>query len=129
MEATWGSRHARIDTVEHLDALLDRIDGEARATGRAQDVQLVGEGAAGRLGIVVGHDRSVLNHVPADGNPPYLTSRGKEHRPGVFTFYVAGEHHSESPWRNTVTAAVARNAARVFLLTGRLDERVDWEEV
>ena len=35
-------------------------------------------GNAGTLGLVVGHERSVLNHVPPDGNPPYMSSVGDE---------------------------------------------------
>jgi Immunity protein Imm1 len=126
-EVTWGSGGRQVvRTVEELDALLDRIDDEARRTGRAQDVQLTGPGDAGTLGVVVGHDRSVLNHVPADGNPPYVISAGEQDEDRPFTFYVAGDHHSEALWRHTIPVAQAREAARTFLLTGRLDDRVRW---
>jgi hypothetical protein len=116
IEASWGTdRHLVVRTVEELDTLLDRIDQEARRTGRPQDVQLTAPGGAGTLGVVVGHDRSLLNHVPANGNPPYLTSRGDE--------------DVERPWRHTIPADRARQAARAFLMTGALDERLRWEEV
>ncbi len=47
---------------------------------------------------------------------------------GLFTFYVAGDHHSESPWRHTIPTATARRAARVFLIHARLDPPVRWDE-
>jgi hypothetical protein len=130
VEATWGhDDRAIITSVEDLDALLDRIDADARRIGRPQDVQLRGAEHAGTLGIVVGHDRSVLNHIPEHLDPPYMTSRGEDDEDRPFTFYVAGDHHSEAAWWQTIPADVAREAARVFLITGQLDDRIRWEEV
>lgn len=129
-EVTWGQDdRAMITSTDELDALLDRIDAEARGLGRPQDVQLTGPEDAGTLGIVVGHDRSVLNHIPEHLDPPYLASRGEEDDDRPFTFYVAGDHHSEAAWSQTIPADVAREAARVFLLTGRRHDRIRWEEV
>lgn len=130
MDASWGRDEREvIDTVEQLDLLLDRVDADARHSGLPQVVQLTDDLAGGTLGVVVGGDRSLLNHVPADGNPPYLTSRGDEEEDKVFTFYVAGDNHSESHWRHTIAIGAAREAARVFLRTGVLDNRVSWDEV
>lgn len=130
VEAAWGhDQRAVIKTVGDLDALLDRIDAEARRLGLPQDVQLTDPRGGGTLGIVVGAERSVLNHIPDDSNPPYLTSVGDEDEDQPFTFYVAGDHHSEAHWRHTVRTDVARAAARTFVLSGRLDERIPWEEV
>ena len=84
---------------------------------------------AGTLGIVVGHNHSVLSHVPENLRPPYMTSRGEDDHPRPFTFYVEGDHHSEAAWSQTIPIGVAREAARVFLLTGRMDDRIRWEEV
>jgi hypothetical protein len=124
-EATWGHECRQVvGTVEELDALLDRIDDEARRTGRPQDVELTIPGDAGTLGLVVGHERSVLNHVPPNGNPPYMSSVGNEDEDRPFTFFVAGDHHSESHWRHTIPTAEAREAARAFLRTGRHHDRV-----
>jgi hypothetical protein len=89
----------------------------------------VGPGDAGTLTVVVGHDRSVLNHVPADANPPYLSSVGDEDEDRPFTFYVQGDHHSELPWHHPIPVAQAREAARTFLVTGTLDDRLRWDEV
>jgi len=98
LTATWAhDQRALLTTVEELDALLDRLARDARAADRPQDVQLTAHGGAGEQ----------------DAQRP-------------FTFYVAGDHHSESAWRNTVPAHAARQAAREFLLTGALDPRVRW---
>jgi Immunity protein Imm1 len=127
-KVSWGGGDRDVvNTVEELDALLDRLDAEARRSGFPLDVQLDAGGGSGWLGIVVGHDRSVLNHVPDDANPPYLASSGDEDEDRGFAFRYAGEF-SEVHWRHTIPAELAREAARTFLLTGRLDERVNWDE-
>jgi hypothetical protein len=54
-------------------------------------------GEAGTLGVVVGPDRSVLDHVPADRHPPYMVSVGDDARDDPLVFYVAGDHYSEAP--------------------------------
>jgi hypothetical protein len=66
--------------------MLDRIADAARRDGRPQDVQVTVENA-GTLGIVVGADWSVLNHVPADLDTPYKVSVGDEQssEPVVFS--------------------------------------------
>jgi hypothetical protein len=129
-EVTWGhGRSAMANGPEDLDALLDAIDAKARELGLPQDVMLTRLTGEGSLGVVVGADRSVLNHVPADANPPYMSTIGDQDEDRPFTFYVAGDHHSEVHWRHTVPLAAAREAARHFLLTGRLDERLRWTEI
>jgi hypothetical protein len=130
LDVSWGHQERAVArSVEELDELLDRLDAAARADGRPQDVQLTASDGGGTLGVVVGDRRTVLNHVPADGDPPYMTSRGEEDADRVLTFFVAGDHHSEAHWRNTVPMVAGREAARTFLLSGRLDDRVRWEEV
>ena len=58
-----------------------------------------------------------------------MTSIGDDDRDVPFTFFVADDHHSETDWRTTIPAQAAREAARVFLLTGGLDDRLRWEAV
>jgi hypothetical protein len=124
----WGhEQREEIENLDQLDALLDRIAAEARTDGRAQDVQVSGD--AGTLGVVVGSDRSVLNHVPADLNPPYMASVGGDVRDEPFVFYVAGDHYSEAAWSNTISPDAARDAVRHYAATGQLSPDVKWEEV
>jgi hypothetical protein len=105
---SWERQDVR--TAEELGALLDRVAAEARAAGKPQDVQVTVE-SAGTLGIVVGDDRSVLNHVPADLDPPYMVSVGGEDREEPFVFYVAGDHYSETLRRNTIPGRRPRRDA------------------
>jgi hypothetical protein len=129
VEVEWGHgpRTARVSQSE-LDGLLDRIDAEGRREGRPQDVQVTVQGA-GTLGIVVGCEWSVLNHVPPELKPPYLVSVGQEESDDPVAFYVAGDHHSEALRRNTISPEAARAAMRHFVATGKLSPAVAWEEV
>jgi hypothetical protein len=125
----WG--HGRRDEVSganDLDARLDRIGSDALAEARPQDVQVSIEGA-GTLGIVVGAEWSVLNHIPPDLDPPYRVSVGREDGDEPLAFYVAGDHHSEVLRRNTISPGDARAAMRHFVETGELSAQIDWEEI
>ena len=44
-------------------------------------------------------------------------------------FYVAGDHHSETSWRNTISPEAARLALHQFMVTGELSPDVRWDEV
>lgn len=129
LEIEWGTgpRQQRVPEDE-LDALLDRIDDEARCVHRPQDVQLTVKDA-GTLGIVLGADWSVLNHVPPHLNPPYMVTVGEDQGDERVAFYVAGDHYSETLRRNTITPNAARAAMRHFVATGGLSPELDWEEV
>lgn len=121
----WGvEQREEVRTVAELDALLERLAGEARAAGMPQDVQLTVDGA-GTLGMVVGDDRSVLNHVPDSLDPPYMVSVGNEASDEPVVFYVAGDHYSDGPRRNTIPPADAQAAMRHFLTTGELSPEVN----
>jgi hypothetical protein len=129
LDVEWGhGQRRRIESVDELDELLDRVAAEARADGCPQDVQITC-GDAGTLGVVVGPDRSLLNHVRADLDPPYMVSVGDDVRAEPFVFYVAGDHYSEAAWRNTISPGAARDAVRHFAATGQLSQDVVWEEV
>lgn len=127
MEYGHGARQVRIKQ-DKVDDLLDRIAVQAHRDGRPQDVQVTVE-SAGTLGIVVGADWSVLNHVPAHRDPPYMVSVGTEQGTEPVVFYVAGDHYSETLQRNTITPEAARAAIRHFVATGQLSPHVTWEEV
>ncbi len=129
VEVEWanGPRHEGVDGDE-LDELLDRIAADARRERRPQDVRVTVE-EAGTLGIVVGAAWSVLNYIPSHLNPPYMVSVGDDPSGDPVTFYVAGDHHSETVRRNTISAKAARAAMRHFVATGGLSPDIDWEEV
>ncbi len=122
-----GPQQDRIDETQ-LDSVLDRVAAEARQQGKPQDVQITVDGG-GTLGIVVGAEWSVLNHVPQDRNPPYMTSVGQDRSDDLLVFYVAGDHYSETLRRNAISPEAARAALRHFVTTGELSPDVDWEEV
>jgi Immunity protein Imm1 len=122
-----GPRVVRVSDDE-AEELLDRIAEEARREGRPQDVQVTVE-SAGTLGIVVGADWSVLNHIPADLDPPYMVSVGDDQSEEPVVFYVAGDHNSETLRRNTIRPPAARAAMRHFVATGELSPDITWEEV
>ena len=125
----WGvEQREEVRTVAELDALLERLAGEARAAGMPQDVQLTVDGA-GTLGMVVGDDRSLLNHIPDNLDPPYMVSVGNEASDEAFVFYVAGDHYSDVPRRHTILPADGWAAMRYFLTTGELSPEVEWEQV
>jgi hypothetical protein len=113
---------------DEVEELLDRIADEARRARRPQDVQVT-VASAGTLGIVVGADWSVLNHVPMNLDPPYMVSVGDDQGKEPDVFYVAGDHHSETLRRNTIRPEAARAAMRHFVATGQLSPAVTWEEV
>ncbi len=79
-------------------------------------MQVTVEGA-GTLGIVVGADWSVLNHIPPDLNPPYLVNLGREQSDDPVVFYVASDHYSETRRRNIISPEAARAAMRHFATT------------
>jgi hypothetical protein len=125
----WGhGRREVVGSVAEMDVLLDAVVTDARLVGMPQDIQVTLD-EAGTLGIVVGADRSVLNHIPSHRDPPYMVSVGNEDADAAFVFYVAGDHYSEIPWRNTIPSDAAREAVRHFARTGELSPEVAWEEV
>ena len=120
------ARQARV-SEDNVDGMLDRIADAARREGRSQGVQVTVE-KAGTLGIVVGADWSVLDHVPADLDPPYKVSVGDDQGSEPVVFYVAGDHFSEAQRRNTIRPEAARTAMRHFVAAGQLSPGVTWEE-
>jgi hypothetical protein len=124
----WGQEQRKEVTGQlALDALLDQIASEARPE-RPQDVQVTVDGA-GTLGIVLGAEWSVLNHLLPHLDPPYTVSVGRERGDEPVAFYVAGDHYSETPRRNTISPSAARAAMRHFVATGELSPEIQWEQV
>lgn len=126
--AEWYERREELADAEKLEALLDRVASDARSADMPQAVDVTVEGA-GTLGIVVGAERSFLHHVPPDRYPPYMVSVGRDGGEQPFVFCVAGDHYTETSWRNTIEPEAARAAIRHFVSTGTLSPDVEWEEV
>jgi hypothetical protein len=118
-----------VTSVEELDRHLDAIDSKARAKGWPMAGRLVSLKGHGSLDVVVGADRSWLHHTPENGMPPYRVSHGDFEADGFFVFLHEGDHPMEGEWSETVPSDAARGAARYFLRTGNLDERIQWAEV
>ncbi len=57
-----------------------------------------------------------------------MVSVGADDRDELLDFYVSGDHHSQTPRRNTIGVAVARGAVQHFFRTGQLSPAVAWEE-
>jgi hypothetical protein len=63
---TWRrGRREEIDDPDELERVLDVLTTEARTDGRPQAIDVT-VGSNGTLTIIVGADRSMLSHVPAD---------------------------------------------------------------
>jgi hypothetical protein len=120
----WGAAHQElVQTLEALDDLLDAISAE----GGPQTAQVTREGA-GTLGIVLGSERSFLHHVPVSVEPPYYAGAGDEQRDETLAFTIGGAQRSEVPWAATITVEAARDALRVFVLTGERSPELRWVE-
>ncbi len=124
---TW-SREAPtpVKSLAELDALLDQLARDYPGDDAILvDVEnLAGDG----LAIGLGKDYSVLGFTSASGEPPYLVSKGFEASDELLVFYFQG-HWTEFSMRNAIPISVARAAVREFLVTGKLTNTVEWEEV
>ena len=58
-----------------------------------------------------------------------MVSVGRDGGEQPFIFYVAGDHYTETSWRNTIEPAAARTAMRHFIGTGTLSPDVEWDEI
>ena len=111
-----------------VDAILDRV---TRETNPDLPQGIVVERANGDgLTVLLGAPQSFVSFVAASGNPPYFVSLGDPTADGVITFYVDGNHHSETLSRYAIEVSEARDAVREFvkMRTG-LPRCVTWTEV
>jgi hypothetical protein len=112
-----------ISAAPELDRVLDEL-AERTPEEHPILVDLI-HPVGGTLAIGIGGAVSVLSHVPASGDPPYLVSIGNETATGEIGFYGYGEW-SEFSREDCVPNAVARQVARDFLATGELSQQVRW---
>lgn len=114
-----------VESRAHLDELLAYLDAEGRA-GEPFIAMLV-HPRHGTLGIGLGSDRSIATFERADGEPPYLISRGDETAGPDPVFYVEGEW-SEFPAAAAIPSALARQAMGEFLERGSAPTSLAWTE-
>lgn len=123
----WGENaEAQIRTTNELEALLDGLAETHRGDEAVLAEITLSNGDA--LSIGLGHSRSVLSFVPGSGLPPYMVSRGPTESGAGLSFYYYGRwtHFEE---QNLVSICEAREAARYFVVEGRLVDSVTWQEV
>lgn len=120
-------RQSDVGNVRDLDQVLDQLSEAAVAT-QPLIAELVNSTGA-RLGIGLGTSGSVLSFKQSD-DPPYFVSVGGSDAldDEDVGFYYQG-HWSEFPSSAVVPVERAREAARLFLSTGRRPDAIEWEEV
>lgn len=127
MKVQWSEDAAvEIRSIQELDHLLDDLAAQT-PEDRPILVDLI-HVESGILEVGIGCRVSVLCHVPASGDPPYLVSLGDEAETGDVGFYGYGEW-SEFSREECVPIEVARQAAREFFISGGLSTRVRWKWV
>jgi hypothetical protein len=124
-DVTWRNT-VQAESLSDLDAILDDITSQV-SPDLPQAVH-VGRANGDCMTIVLGAERgSILNFVAVSGDPPYFSSIGDPSAKGVFTFYVAENHHSEAPAWHVVRLAEAREAIRQFVqMPSGLPRNVAW---
>lgn len=122
----WGEDgEAAVADVEELDALLDRLTGEAEA-GEPFIVELeVDDGATLSMGL--GRPLSVVNFVSSSLDPPYFQSVGGDGNDEAPVFYYRGEWSEFAP-ESAIPTEQARAAMRRFFQTRTLPDNLVWEE-
>jgi hypothetical protein len=125
-KARWAERPEVVfGTVEELDRLLDQLQQENIPSPVLVTLELPSSGDS--LSIGLGRAESVLNFVSGSGNPPYWSSVGEHEEDEAVGFNFMGEL-SEIPLRHLIPLDLARQAVRDFVRTGKLSQKVKWEE-
>jgi len=126
-EVTWRST-VKVESIRELDSVLDAISTEV-SPEQPQAVHIVRSNGDCLTVVLGARSGSILNFEATTGDPPYFSSVGDPGAKGVFTFFVAEDHHSEAPASHVVNHAEAREAVREFvrLVTG-LPQVVAWCE-
>jgi hypothetical protein len=125
---SWHRGTSTASDVEALDAILDRITGEIDP--ELPQAIVVERSNGDALTILLGAPRSFVSFVAASGNAPYFSSLGDPTATGFITFYVDGDHHSETESRRAIDPGEARAAVREFVGLHRdLPRCITWTEV
>ena len=121
----WEQNEVAVESVQELDAHLDRLTLEAESELPFMVALAREDGST--LSIGLGRTESVLSYVSASLDPPYFMSRGDVDQNGPARFVYSGEMTEFPPWSG-VPAESAREALRVFFETGELSPEISWEE-
>jgi|SRR5262245_10580298 len=121
----WSEREPAqpIRTLEHLERSLDRVTAHA-----ARPTIVVVERERRSLTLGLGSSDSFAQ-VAENDDPPYLVTVGDAAAQGEATFFFLGEHPTEIPRRNLVSASTGREIAREFVVSGRCSTVATWEEI
>jgi len=125
---SWHGGTFSADDENALDSILDRVTHEINPDLPQGIVVERLNGDA--LTVLLGAPQSFVSFVAASGNPPYFVSLGDPTAEGVITFYVDGNHHSETLARYAIEVSEAREAVREFVrMSVGLPRTVTWTEV
>lgn len=127
-EVTW-RESTSVQSVAELDAVLDDLARQF-SPDRPQAVHVT-RSNGDSLTIVLGSlEGTILNFISSSGDPPYYSSLGIRNVDALFTYYIAGDHHSEAPLSHVISFSAAREAIRRFVTLVRgLPDNVEWEMI
>jgi len=122
-----------VDTIEQLDALLNRCHLEAQKTEPFLVEIMLSTGDALTIGL--GRDLSLLSYVSSSGEPPYFVSVGDSvpdddvvlGDDDVVVFYFCGTY-TELPCFTLIPMELAREGARYFFQHASLPSFINWIE-
>jgi hypothetical protein len=114
-----------VQSSEELEKVLNEIDMVHRAN-RPVMVNVVSQSGE-VLTIGLGADQSVLSYMPANGEPPYLSSVGNDQSGGTIVFSYFGDW-TEIPRTSLIATPIARQVLRHFVNTGELSNIVTWND-
>src|SRR6266508_2747268 len=86
----WENQQAHASSCDEVDALLNRLVTEYQGD-KAVFVTITRTATGDSLKLGVGRERTVLDYVPGDLEPPYHASLGDPNESGSLVFRYEGE--------------------------------------
>lgn len=114
---------AVIENSRELNDYLDDINDKFR-----DEYVLISSSEGSQLGIGLGRDLSVLTFDETDAEGPYFVSIGKYKSDAPISFSLEDED-TEFSIDNAVEIEDAREAARLYVETGKRPDNIKWKEV
>lgn len=119
----WNGTGRELATLDELDRILDELERQAEEPFVVELFR--DDGASLSLGL--GREVTVLDHVPADLNPPYRQTYAPGTAEQSIWFRFRGDA-SEFPPEAAVPYPKGRAALRHFFATGELAPDLSWRE-